>query len=212
MDQSVASVLGYAAILVGCIVEGETVLITAGLAAQGGYLSLPLVVLFAWIGAVSGDHFFFMLGRWKGRSAMRLRPSWNDGIEKTLRLVDRHGRLLIFGCRFLCGFRAAGPFAIGTARVRIGRFSSLNVFSGLVWSALFALTSYYSGVAIRPFVAGIRLPLIVLIFALGCMVFVVVRRLSPIGKIGRIDGTAPAHRSFAGRFIRFRTLSQGRQA
>ena len=67
MDQNVITGLGYLAILTGTVIEGETVLIAAGFAAQRGYLSLPLVLLAAWVGAASGDHFFFALGRCKGR-------------------------------------------------------------------------------------------------------------------------------------------------
>ena len=77
MDHTVTSCLGYAAILTGCLFEGETVLVAAGWAAQGGYLSLPLVLLSAWLGAVSGDHLFFMLGRYKGSSMFGLLPSWS---------------------------------------------------------------------------------------------------------------------------------------
>lgn len=212
MDHSLVATLGYAAVLAGCVIEGESVLIAAGLAALGGYLSLPLVVLFAWLGAASGDHFFFILGRCKGRLITGLRPSWGGRIEKALRLVERHGNLLIFGCRFLCGFRAIGPFAIGTARVGIGRFVLLNLFSSLVWASLFGSLSYYSGAAIRPFVADIRFPLIALLFVLACVALVVVRRSSGLGRASRALRATSLRPGLAGRLTRIFGLSQGHRA
>jgi hypothetical protein len=48
---------GYAAAFLGPLFEGETVLLLAGYAAHRGYLD------FAGLGAVTGDQFFFWLGR-----------------------------------------------------------------------------------------------------------------------------------------------------
>lgn len=51
---------GYPAILTGTIVEGETVLMLAGMFASLGYLDLPLVILMAILGSYGGDQFFFI--------------------------------------------------------------------------------------------------------------------------------------------------------
>jgi len=60
--QSFIENYGYAAILVGTFLEGETILILAGPAAHLGYLNLPLVMLAAFLGSLSGDQLFFCLG------------------------------------------------------------------------------------------------------------------------------------------------------
>ena len=54
---------GYLAILLGTFIEGETVLIMGGLAAQLGYLRLPWVIAAAFVGAVSWDQLLFVAGR-----------------------------------------------------------------------------------------------------------------------------------------------------
>ena len=44
---------GYAAIIVGTFLEGETILVIGGFAAYRGYLSLPLVMVCALLGSLS---------------------------------------------------------------------------------------------------------------------------------------------------------------
>ena len=53
---------GYGALFLGTLLEGETVLILAGLMAHMGLMKLPLVVLVALLGSVLGDQFYFFLG------------------------------------------------------------------------------------------------------------------------------------------------------
>ena len=54
---------GYIAVAVGCLLEGETVLLTAGFAAHRGMLDLPAVLAVAFVASALGDQIFFQLGR-----------------------------------------------------------------------------------------------------------------------------------------------------
>ena len=68
---------GYWAVVVGCLLEGETLLVLAGFAAKQGYLSLPLVMaLGAAMGAAS-DMAFFWLGRRHGAAVLARWPHMN---------------------------------------------------------------------------------------------------------------------------------------
>lgn len=49
---------GYFAILIGTFLEGETILVLAGLAAHQGYLDLTGVIFGAFAGSLCGDQFF----------------------------------------------------------------------------------------------------------------------------------------------------------
>lgn len=63
---------GYWAVAVGCLLEGETLLILAGIAARRGLLELPWVLA---VGACAGalsDVAFFTVGRWRGQRGMKL--------------------------------------------------------------------------------------------------------------------------------------------
>jgi membrane protein DedA with SNARE-associated domain len=138
----------YLILFAGTVLEGETVLISAGFAARQGYLSLPMVVLAAWLGAISGDHFFFVLGRYRGRSIFQARSSTPGRLEKARALLERYRSVLIVSVRFLYGFRMVAPFAIGAAGVPLGRFATLNALSGVIWASLFGLAGYFFGAAL----------------------------------------------------------------
>ena len=58
---------GYAAVFIGCLLEGETILILAGFAAHEGQLSLPLTIFIAFVAGTLGDQIFYGLGRCAGR-------------------------------------------------------------------------------------------------------------------------------------------------
>lgn len=138
----------YLILFAGMFLEGETVLVSAGFAAQQGYLSLPMVVLAAWLGAISGDHFFFLLGRYGGRSMFKARSSTAGRIEKVRALLKRYRSAVIFSFRFVYGSRIVAPLAIGAAGVSPVRFVTLNALSGLTWACLFGLAGYLFGAAI----------------------------------------------------------------
>ena len=54
---------GYLALLIGTFLEGETILVLAGFAAQRGHLEIEWVIVVAFIGSFSGDQLFFYIGR-----------------------------------------------------------------------------------------------------------------------------------------------------
>ncbi len=60
--QSIIEHYGYAAILIGTFLEGETILVLAGLAAHQGYLVLSWVISAAFLGSLCGDQLFFIWG------------------------------------------------------------------------------------------------------------------------------------------------------
>ncbi len=209
LDQSLVSSLGYAMVLAGCVLEGETVLIAAGFAAQQGYLSLPLVVLAAWMGAASGDHFFFVLGRYKGGSILDIRPAWGGRIRKTLGLLGRYETAVIVGARFIYGCRMIGPFAFGTARVRLGRFLFLDLVSGFLWSCLFGSAGYLFGTTLGHLLSGLRFRLVALSLVIGLVVFIIARRPAT-GKEAGGKGGVRWRETFFSRFRRSRGLCADR--
>jgi len=81
--QSIIENYGYAAILIGTFLEGETILVLAGLAAHQGYLVLTGVIFAAFLGSLSGDQLFFYLGRRHSQAVLSRRPSWKYLSERS---------------------------------------------------------------------------------------------------------------------------------
>jgi membrane protein DedA with SNARE-associated domain len=140
---------GYATVFVGSLLEGETVLLLAGIAVHEGLLSFPVVVGVAFVGGWLGDQVLFQLGRRWGLHLLRLTPSLQQRIDRLEGLIERHQTPLIIGVRFMYGLRLIGPFVIGTSRVSAGRFAVLNLIGAAIWAPLIVGIGYLFGHTLR---------------------------------------------------------------
>jgi len=136
---------GYPAIVAGTFFEGEVILVLAGFAAHRGYLSLPLVILSAFLGTLLGDQLYFFLGRRRGKAMVAKHPAWEGSIARFSRLMDRYHSLIILGFRFLYGLRTVAPFAIGMSDIPTWKFVILNTISAAVWAAIVGVLGYLFG-------------------------------------------------------------------
>lgn len=145
--------LPYLILLVWTFLEGETIVIVAGIAARDGQPYLPLVILFSFGGSLCSDQVMFFLGRYKGKRFIAKRPRWQAKAEKVYRLLEEHQTGLILGFRFLYGLRNITPLAIGMSEVSVRRFVVLNVLGALVWACSFTYAGYFFGAALEKFFA-----------------------------------------------------------
>lgn len=155
--EQLIEIYGYPAIVLGTIIEGESILIIAGMFSSWGYLNLPLIMVMAFIGSFSGDQFFFFLGRHRGTLLLNRYKKWQSRVDRIHRLLRRHHDVIILGFRFLYGFRLVTPLILGMNRsIKAGRFMSLNGVSALVWSILVAGGGYFFGQAIQVFLQELK--------------------------------------------------------
>jgi membrane protein DedA with SNARE-associated domain len=139
---------GYPAVFAGTLLEGETVLALAGLAAHRGYLALPSVIAIAALGGFLGDQIYFLIGRRSGARVLARFPRLAPGIARIQRLLERHGAPIVVLVRFLYGLRAVGPIAIGMTGMHWAQFAALNALGAAVWATLFASLGYLVGEAL----------------------------------------------------------------
>lgn len=147
---------GYLAVLVGTFLEGETVLVVAGFGAHQGYLSLPWVILAAFLGTLGGDQLWFWLGRRYGVRFLDRHPTVRHRSERAQRLFRRYGSVLVLSVRFLYGVRMALPFAIGMSRYPARRFFALDLLSAAIWAPLVAGLGYLFGRGLDVLVGDVR--------------------------------------------------------
>lgn len=147
---------GYLTVFLGTALEGETILILAGFASHRGYLELFWVILFAFLGSLSGDQTFFFIGRRKGRTFLKRHPLWNARIVRAEELIDRYQMPVILGFRFLYGLRTAVPFAIGLSQISFRKFFLLNAAGALLWAAVVGTAGYLFGNALEIFVGDLK--------------------------------------------------------
>ena len=133
----------------GLPVPEESVVLAAGFLAGREILSLKMVIAVAFVSAVVGDNFGYMLGRTGGRQVVvRLAhsSSWLRWRHRRFKaFFDVHGNKTIFFARFIAGLRfVAGPMA-GTLRMPFWRFFGWNVMGATVWCATVAYLGFVLG-------------------------------------------------------------------
>ena len=147
---------GYLALFIGCLLEGETILILAGLAAHQGLMSYPLVVGVAFVGGLLGDQFLFYLGRVYGNRILDKFPSLAQKAETAKNLITKYQSFLIIIVRFMYGFRIIGPITIGMSNVSSKRFFIFNMIGALLWALLVSGAGYLFGSTVEWFLLDFK--------------------------------------------------------
>src|SRR5258706_2496712 len=165
MDDLVAQ-LGYAAVFLGTLLEGETVLALGGVAAAHGYLSFPRVVAVAVLGAFLGDQLCFYMCRRYGARLIARYPMLAARAPRVQVLVRRWDMLTVISLRFLYGLRIAGPIVIGSFGISPWRLALFNFIGTLIWAPLVAGIGYLARQALEVWIGRFRHVQIVLVILL----------------------------------------------
>ncbi len=167
---------GYWVILVGTLLEGETILILGGFAAYQGYLALPGVILVAFMGGLCGDQLFFFLGRKYGGRILARFHSWQSRIDKVHKLLERFQTWLILIYRFMYGFRMVAPFVMGTSSIAARRFILLDIVAALSWAALIGTGGYLFGSGLQVLMGDLKkheIKILMVIAATGLCIWMI---------------------------------------
>jgi membrane protein DedA with SNARE-associated domain len=130
------------------VVPSESSVITAGVLASSGDLSLPMVVLAAAGGAWAGDNTAYLLGHRFG-ARIEARFFRGDRGRKQVQwaerqLAERGGELIVIG-RFIPGGRTAVTLSAGTLGYPWRRFALFDAAAALVWALYATLLGYFGG-------------------------------------------------------------------
>lgn len=138
---------GYLALFIGTFLEGETILLLAGFAAQSPdfNLDIRLVILAAFCGSLAGDQTAFFIGRHFGRRLVERSEKWRQRAEKVHTMLRKYHEVLILTFRFFYGLRNLTPFVLGTADITVFKFFLLNAIGAAIWAVSFALIGYAFG-------------------------------------------------------------------
>ncbi len=137
--------VGYIVLLLGSFVEGESVVLTAGFFAYKGYLSLPAIMLIAFLGSLFADQLLFFLGRIYGPGMLERKPAFREKAERAFGLLHHYHIWFILGFRFVYGIRTVSPFVIGASGIPVKRFAILNVIAAAIWAVLSCYAGYLLG-------------------------------------------------------------------
>jgi membrane protein DedA with SNARE-associated domain len=155
-EQWVSSDWAYAAIFAVAaidaffpLVPSETVVITAGVLAGAGDLTLLLVILCASGGAILGDNISYGLGTWLGEHTVKRvfkGEKSHRAFDWAERQLAQRGTYLIIVARFIPGGRTATTFSAGYIHsFPYRRFLPADVAAGLIWGTYAACLGYFGG-------------------------------------------------------------------
>jgi membrane protein DedA with SNARE-associated domain len=130
------------------VLPSETAVITAGVVAATGDLSLPLVVVSATAGAAAGDNLAYLIGRRFGDPVTRRFFSSEKSQQRLAwarrQLSERGGQLILIG-RFIPGGRTVVTLTAGLVHYPWRRFVVFDGIAAFVWALYAALLGYFGG-------------------------------------------------------------------
>ncbi|MEZ4741893.1 MAG: DedA family protein [Bdellovibrionota bacterium] len=128
------------AILVGCgfgfPMPEDVVLITGGLLASRGIVSVEMTFVVTMLGVLVGDGIVFFLGRKAGPNIKKTRifkkVLSDDNDKKISRIFNQYGDKVIFIARFLPGLRMPIFLTTGIYKVKPWKFFALDGFAAII--------------------------------------------------------------------------------
>lgn len=158
-------------LLVGIMLPGDSLLITAGILASQGVFNPVVLALVCVTAAISGDAAGYAFGKRVGRRLYQ-RPNSRFFKQKHLEAAEafyeRHGGKAIVLARFVPFVRTLAPIVAGMAQMRYRRFALFNAAGGVLWGAGVTTAGYLLGSAIEG-VDKYLIPLIAVVVALSLL-------------------------------------------
>jgi membrane-associated protein len=140
-------------LLVGFLLPGDSLLVTAGLLIASGTVPLDIVWLNVLLctAAVTGDATGYYIGL-RGGHALYSRPQSRifrrDHLLKTRAFYDTYGGVTIVLARFMPFARTFAPVVAGVAQMPYRRFAGFNIAGGVGWVVSMTMLGYVAGRAI----------------------------------------------------------------
>lgn len=154
--ESLLADYGYWLIFATTFIEGESVVLIAGVAAAAKHLELHWVILAAFVGSYLGDQLWFHVGRRYGKRLLERFPRFQGAANRVFRLLERFDTGFILTFRFIYGVRNVTPFALGMSNVSALRFAGLNFIAAGMWAITFAGAGYLFGHAVIAVVGDMK--------------------------------------------------------
>jgi membrane-associated protein len=131
-------------------VPSESVVIAAGAFAAAGQPDLALVIVASALGAFTGDHVSFVIGRYAiplvvSRTGRRRRSA----LDRAARLLDARGGTVIVAARYIPGARTAVTLTAGSVHYPRRRFTGFAALAAATWAVYSSLIGYIGGIAVE---------------------------------------------------------------
>lgn len=128
---------------------GDSLIFAVGaIAAAGGPISIPLVIVLLYAAAIGGDTMNYHIGhllRKKVQRNERIALIKAEYIHRTQAFFERHGGKTITIARFVPIIRTFAPFVAGACKMPYHKFIGFNVAGGIAWVTILFALGYFFG-------------------------------------------------------------------
>ncbi len=163
----IAIVFSETGLFFGFFLPGDSLLVTAGLFAARGDLSIVVLLLSLMLAAIIGDATGFEIGRFSGSRIMKRKDSFffkKQHLEKTQAFYEKHGGKTIILARFMPIVRTFAPLVAGVAGMPYKKFAFFNITGGILWVGSMLGIGYVLGRSIPNIDKYIHIVIAVVIF------------------------------------------------
>lgn len=128
---------------------GDSLIFAIGaIAATGGPISIPIILLLLYFAAVAGDTVNYQIGhrlREKVKKREHIPLIKMEYIDRTQAFFERNGGKTITIARFIPIIRTFAPFVAGVGKMSYQKFLGYNIIGGISWVTLLFGIGYFFG-------------------------------------------------------------------
>ena len=134
--------------LLGFFLPGDTLLLSAGIFAAQGKLSLAAVLILVTLAAIAGDNTGYHIGKTMGPRLFRKKDGLlfrQEYIQQSEKFFERYGSKTMLMAHFLPVVRTFTPIVAGVSKMPRLQFAIFDAIGDTAWAIIVTLIGFWFG-------------------------------------------------------------------
>jgi membrane-associated protein len=143
-----AIIFAESGMMVGVFLPGDTLLLSAGVLAATGKLSITTTILVIALAAIAGDNVGYEIGKRLGPRLFRKKDGVifrKEYIDKAEVFYEKHGSKTMLLAHFIPVVRSFAPVTAGASKMNRKLFVVYDAIGDIAWAVVTTLFGYYVG-------------------------------------------------------------------
>jgi membrane-associated protein len=147
-----AIIFAESGLMIGFFLPGDTLLLSAGILAAQGKLSLSLTMAIIAFAAILGDNTGYSLGRAMGPRLFRKKDGIlfrHEYVARAEKFYEKYGSKTMLLSHFIPVVRSFAPLVAGVGKMPRWQFFIFDAIGDIVWAVATTLVGYWFGSRIK---------------------------------------------------------------